>query len=67
LRWSAQLDEMRRLLRALREQDAVVGEDRHGHAVEPGEAADEGFAVARLELVEFRSVDEAGDDFANAS
>ena len=56
---------MRALLRALREQDAVVGDDPDRHAVEAREAGDEGGAVARLELVEARAVDDPGDDLAH--
>src|SRR4051794_27628836 len=51
---AAQLDEVRALLRRLGEQDAVVGDDAHGHALHLREAAHERRAVARLELVELR-------------
>src|SRR5450830_1391533 len=62
---AAQFDEVRALQRGLGEQDAVVGDDAHLHAVDMGEAAYQGGAVARLELVEFAAVDDAGDDFAD--
>ena len=55
---------MRGLLGAFREEDAIVGEDRHRHAVEPGKAADEGFAIQLLELMELRAIDEARNHFA---
>ena len=61
----AQLDEVRRLQRRLREQHAVVGDDADEEAVEPGEAGDERRAVALLELVEARAVDEPRDDLAD--
>jgi hypothetical protein len=38
---AAQLDEVRALLRRLAEQDAVVGDDADGHALDLGEAADQ--------------------------
>ena len=62
---AAQLDEVRALLRRLAEQDAVVGDDAHRVAVELGEAAHQRRAVARLELVEARAIDHAGDDLAH--
>jgi hypothetical protein len=62
---AAQLDEVRALLRALAEQDAVVGDDAHRHALDAREAAHQGGAVARLELVELAAVDDAGDDLAH--
>ena len=62
---AAEFDEVRSLERALPEEDAVVGDDADGEAGDAGEAADERRAVARLELVEARAIDEAGDDFAH--
>ncbi|MNS72635.1 hypothetical protein D3C72_1060540 [compost metagenome] len=56
---------MRALERRLRKQDAVVGDDAHRVAPDPREAADQRGAVARLEFVEFRAIDEAGDDLAH--
>ena len=47
------------------EQDAVVGDDSDRHAVEAREPGNQRRAVARLELVEARAVDEAGDDLAH--
>src|SRR5258708_25402014 len=55
---------MRALERGLREQNAVVGEDRDRMAVHIREARDERRAVKGLELVEIRAVDEARDDLA---
>jgi hypothetical protein len=62
---AAQLDEVRALVGALREQDAVVGDDAHGHAFDVGKAGDQGGAVAGLELVELGAVDQAGDHLAH--
>src|SRR5437764_1280805 len=62
---AAQLDEVRALLRRLREQDAVVGDDAHRHALDLREAAHQRRAEARLELVELGVVDDAGDDLAH--
>src|SRR5207253_6465503 len=61
---AGELDEVRALLRRLREEHAVVGEDPDRIALDPREAADERLAVERLELVEAAAVDEAGDDLA---
>ena len=44
-----------------REQDAVVGEDRDRHPPDAREAADQGRAVERLELVELGAVDDPRD------
>ena len=62
---AGELDEMRALLRALGEQHAVVGEDRHRHAPDMREAADQRAAVVRLELVELAAVDQPGDDLVH--
>jgi hypothetical protein len=62
---AAQLDEVRALLRALAEQDAVVGDDAHRHALDVREAAHQRGAKAGLELVELAAVDDAGDDLAH--
>ena len=64
-RWQAQLDEVRRLLRALGKQHAVVGEDRHREAPDAGEAGDQGRAVERLEFVQVGAVDDARDHVAH--
>jgi hypothetical protein len=61
---AAELDEVRALERGLREQDAVVGDQADRIAVEPGEAADQGRAVERLELVELAGIDQTRDDLA---
>jgi hypothetical protein len=62
---AGELDEVRALLRAFGEQDAVVGEDGDRHAPDAREAGDERFAIELLELVELGAVDDAGDDFAH--
>ncbi len=61
----AQLDEVGALQGLVAEEDAVVGQDAHGVAVDAGEAADQGGAVARLELVHAAAVDDARDDLAD--
>jgi hypothetical protein len=61
----AQFDEMRGLHRTFGKQDAIVGDDADRHAHHMGEAADDCCAVARLELVEARAVDDAGDHLAD--
>src|SRR5919202_1435846 len=60
-----QLDEVRALERAFGEEDAVVGHDADGKALDAREAADERGAVEGLELVQAAAVDEAGDDLAH--
>ena len=62
---AGQLDEVRALQRAFGEQHAVVGEDRDAIAPDAGEAADQGRAAERFELVEIRAVDDAGDHLAH--
>jgi hypothetical protein len=59
---AGELDEVRSLLRRLREEHALVGEDRDRIALDPREAADQRLAVQLLELVEARAVDDAADD-----
>src|SRR5690606_23857215 len=61
---AAQLDEVSTFLRGFREQDAVVGDDADRHAVNMGKPSDQCGAEARLELVEFRAVNNAGNHFA---
>ena len=61
----AELDEVRALLSGFREDDAVVGDDAHMHAAHLRESGNERLAEARLELVEARAVNNAGDDLAN--
>ena len=61
----AQLDEVGPLERRLGEEDAVVGDDAHREAPDLGEAADQGRAVERLELVEPAAVDDAADHLAH--
>src|SRR5204862_6626265 len=60
-----ELDEVRRLERALREENAVVGDDPDRVAPDPREAGDERRPVERLELVEARAVDDPRDDLAH--
>ena len=60
-----EFDEMRTLLRAFAEQDAVVGKDRDWHPMDVREAADEAAAVERFEFVEFGGVDEPRDDLVD--
>ena len=58
---AGKLDEMGALHRAFGEEDAVIGEDRHRHPPDAGEAADQGGAVKRFELVELAAVDDPAD------
>ena len=58
---AAQLDEMRALQRGLAEQDAVIGHDPDGHAVQMREAADQRGAIEALELIEFAAIDQPRD------
>ena len=62
---AGQLHEVRALERRLREEDAVVGDDRHGIAPDVREAAHERVAVERLELGEARAVDDPRDHLAH--
>ncbi len=50
------------LQRRLGEEDAVIGNDSHGHSVQLGEPGDHRRPVQRLELVEAALVHDAGDD-----
>src|SRR5215470_10751399 len=52
-------------LRALAEQDPVVGKDADRETVDMGEAANERLPIERLELLELGSVDDARDHVAN--
>src|SRR6185436_4600091 len=61
----ADLDEVRRLERRLREEDAVVRQDPDLVAEDAREAGDDRRGVALLELLEARAIDDAGDDFAH--
>ena len=56
---------MRALHGRFREQDAVVGDDADRDTVDAGKARHQRGAVIRLELVELRAVDDAGDDLAD--
>ena len=57
----AELDEVRRLLGGVGIDHAVVAEDADRVAVDRGPAADQRGAVAGLELLEPRAVDDPGD------
>ncbi len=61
----AQLYEVRALQRRFGEQDAVVGDDADRVAVDVSEAGNQRGAVARLEFLELRTVDQARDDLAD--
>ena len=64
-RWQHSSMKCAPFLRALGEQDAVVGDDRRRDSRTAGKAADQGGAIELLELIEFRAIDEAGDHFAH--
>src|SRR5262245_19027939 len=51
--------------RALGEQDAVVGENTDRYTGQMGKARDQCRAVERLEFVELRRIDQAGDQLAD--
>ena len=53
------------LLGTLGEENAIIGNDADGHAVEPGEACNQGLAIEFLELVELRAVNQAGNHLAD--
>ena len=53
------------LQRRLREQDAVVRDDADQKSIDARESGDKRRTVARLELVELRTVDEACDHFVH--
>src|SRR3546814_2302700 len=55
---AAQLDEVRAFLRRFGKQDAVIGDDAYRHAVYVGESGNQRGAVAGLEFIEFRTVDD---------
>ena len=61
---AAELDEVRALLRRLREEDAVIREDPDVEALDAGKAGDERLPVELLELLEARAVDDARDELA---
>src|SRR5205823_11495623 len=62
---AGELDEVGSLLGRLREEDALVRQDRDGVALDGSEAADESLAVELLELLQAASVDDARDDLAH--
>ena len=62
---AGELDEMGALQGAFREQDAVIGEDRHRHPPDAGEAAHQSGAVKMLELVKLAAVDDPADHLAH--
>ena len=61
----AELDEVRSLERGLAEEDAVVGEDPDGMAVDVGERADQRLAVELLELMQLGAVDDRPQHLAD--
>src|SRR5690606_8102084 len=61
----ADLDEVRALERRLREQNAIVREDADRPPLDARERADERRAVALLELVDLRAVDDAREELAD--
>ena len=56
---------MRALQRRFRKKNPIVGENADRIAEDMGEAADQGGAVERLELVEFAAIDDARDHIAD--
>ncbi|MNN06427.1 hypothetical protein D3C81_1192170 [compost metagenome] len=62
---AGQFDEVRAFLRRFREEDAVVGQDRHGVSVQVGKAAHQGGTEQRLEFIEHRAVDQPRDHLAH--
>ncbi len=56
---------MRPLDRALGKQHAIIGKDRDRNAPDVCETADEGAAIAWLEFVERRPVNNAANNFVN--
>ncbi len=62
---AGELDEMRALERTFGKQHPVIGEDRHRHAPDMRESADQRGAVMLLELVEFAAVDDPRDHFVH--
>ena len=60
----AELDEVGPLLGAVAVQHAVVGEDPHLHAADPGKAGDQGSAEQRLEFVKLGAIHQSGDQFS---
>src|SRR3546814_12662311 len=64
---AGELDEMRALQGTLAEQYAVVRQDRHWHAPDACEAANQGGAGERLETVELRSAADAPEHLAHTA
>ena len=62
---AAKLDEMRALQGRFGEQHAVIGDNPHRHAIDAGKTADQSGAVACLELIEIRTIDQPRDNLAH--
>ncbi len=56
---------MRALQRCFRKQHAIIGNDADRHAIDAGETAHQSGAVARLEFIEIRTVDQPCDHLAH--
>src|SRR5207244_198022 len=62
---AAELDEVRRLQRALRKEDAVVRDNPHRIAHQPRKSADQRRAIQRLELMEPAAIHQPRDNLAH--
>src|SRR5699024_5466363 len=62
---AAEFDEVGAFLGGFGEQDAIVGDNAYGHAMEVGKAGDQRGPEACLEFFKFRAVYQTGDDFAD--
>jgi hypothetical protein len=51
--------------RGLAEQNTIVGDDAHSHALNVRKTADQGGSETGFEFVERTAVNDAGDDFSN--
>jgi hypothetical protein len=63
-RWAQSSMKCAPLLRRFAHEDAVVGDDAHGVAVQARETGHQRIAIQLLELVELRAIDDARDDLA---
>ena len=59
---TTQLDEVRTFDGRFGKQDAIVGDDAHGHAFNAGKAGDQGAAKAGFEFIKVTVVYDAGND-----
>ena len=62
---STQFDEVRCLQCALREENAVIGNDTYGVTHEPGKPTNKCNAVQFFEFVEFAPIDDTGNHFTH--